>query len=193
MADSLMPPHKSGGSGFIIAAIVMLLLVGGLVLWKTRGKDEPKEATNVPPPPTTTRAPVLEQPPPPPPPPEPDAGEKKKPTNGKVKYVGSGGCTGECKGTASASLRSALRSRAGQARGCYERGLRQNSMLQGKIVVSIRVGPSGQVCSAGIASNSVGDPGVASCVLGMFRSGTFPAPQGGCVDAQVPMNFVPKS
>jgi hypothetical protein len=49
------------------------------------------------------------------------------------------------------------------------------------------------VCSAGIASNSVGDPGVASCVLGMFRSGSFPAPQGGCVDAQVPMNFIPKS
>ena len=66
-------------------------------------------------------------------------------------------------------------------------------MLQGKIVVSIRVGPSGQVCSANIASNSVGDPGVASCVLGMFRSGTFPAPEGGCVDAQVPMNFIPKS
>jgi hypothetical protein len=189
-----MPPHKSGGSGFIVAAIVMLLLVGGLVLWKTRGKEEPKQATNVPPPPTTTQPPVLEQPPPPPPPPEPDAGEKKQPSNGKVKYTGgSGGCTGECKGTASAGLRSALRSRAGQARGCYERGLRQNAMLQGKIVVSIRVGPSGQVCSAGIASNSVGDPGVASCVLGMFRSGSFPAPQGGCVDAQVPMNFIPKS
>lgn len=180
MADSLAPPPKSGGGGFIVAAIVMLLLVGGLVWWKTRAKDEPKQAVNVPPPPTTSEAPVLETPPPPPPPPEPDAGKEVKPNTGKVKYTGggNGGCGGECKGTASAGLRSALRSRAGQARGCYERALRQNSMLQGKIVVSIRVGPSGQVCSANIASNSVGDPGVASCVLGMFRSGTFPAPEG---------------
>ncbi len=121
------------------------------------------------------------------------AGTKKVSNTKRVVGGGGGGCGGTCKGTASAALQSALRGRAGQSRGCYERGLRQNALLQGKITVAIRIGPTGQVCSASIASNSVGDPGVASCVVGMFRSGTFPAPQGGCVDAAVPMNFIPKS
>jgi hypothetical protein len=90
-------------------------------------------------------------------------------------------------------LRSALAAKAGQARGCYERALRQNTMLQGRLVVNVRVGPQGQVCSAGIGQNALGDPGVASCVLQMFRAGTFPPAQGGCVDTAVPMNFVPKT
>jgi hypothetical protein len=169
----------------------MLLLMGGLIFWKLRGSDEKPVASVQPPPPATTPQ-VFEQPPPPPPPPPPpeeDAG--KKPT-GKVVGVGGGGCAGECKGTAGAALQSALAAKAGAARGCYERGLRQNATLQGKLVVSVRVGPGGQVCSAGVASNSLGDPGVASCVVGLFRSASFPAPEGGCVDTQVPMNFVPK-
>jgi hypothetical protein len=169
----------------------MLLLMGGLIFWKMRGGEQPQQPTAPPPPPATTPV-VFEQPPPPPPPPPPveeDAG--KKPVT-KVVGGGGGGCTGECKGTATAALQSALAGKAGAARGCYERGLRQNAMLQGRLVVSVRVGPTGQVCSAGVVSNGLGDPGVASCVVGLFRSASFPPPQGGCVDTQVPMNFVPK-
>ena len=33
---------------------------------------------------------------------------------------------------------------------------------------------------------------VAQCVANKFRqTGLFPAPKGGCIDATVPMNFVP--
>lgn len=194
MAESTTPPPpKSGSGGFIAAIVLMLLLGGGLVLWKMGSKDK-VAALPAPPPPPTTSEPVLEAPPPPPPPEKvEDAGTPQKTAVKKIVAGGGGGCGGECTGTASPALHSALRSKAGQARGCYERALRQNAMLSGKIVVSVRVGPQGQVCSSGITSNSVGDPGVASCVLGMFRSGTFPPPQGGCVDTQVPMNFVPKS
>ncbi len=191
MAQSVAPPPKGGSGAFIAAAIAMLLLMGGLIFWKLRGSDEKPVASVQPPPPATTPQ-VFEQPPPPPPPPPPpeeDAG--KKPT-GRVVGVGGGGCAGECKGTAGATLQSALAAKAGAARGCYERGLRQNATLQGKLVISVRVGPGGQVCSAGVASNALGDPGVASCVVGLFRSASFPAPEGGCVDTQVPMNFVPK-
>ncbi|HMR75904.1 MAG TPA: AgmX/PglI C-terminal domain-containing protein [Polyangiaceae bacterium] len=194
MAESTAPPPpKTGSGGFIAAIVVMLLLGGGLIFWKMSGKEK-QVAEAPPPPPPKTAEPVLEAPPPPPPPVEEDAGDKKAATDPKrVVGGGGGGCGGDCKGTATPQLQSALRGRAGQSRGCYERGLRQNSLLQGKITIAVRIGPAGQVCSANIASNSVGDPGVASCVLGMFRSGTFPAPKGGCVDAAVPMNFVPKS
>jgi TonB family protein len=167
----------------------MLLLIGGLIFWKLRGSGDPPVATA--PPPASTPEIKFEQPPPPPPPPpvEEDAGKKAV---GK-KFTGpvTGGCAGPCTGD-SAMTRAGLSGKAGQARGCYERALRNNNALQGRLTVSVRVGPQGQVCSAAVASNSLGDPGVASCVVQMFRSSSFPPPQGGCMDAQVPMNFVPK-
>jgi hypothetical protein len=170
----------------------MLLLMGGLIYWKMKGDDEPKPVATVAPP--VTAPPVFESPPPPPPKieDEPDAG-KKDTVKVSGKGVGGGGCAGECKGTVPAGLNGALRAKAGAARGCYERALRQNAMLQGKIMVGVRVGPQVQVCSANIVSNTLGDPGVASCTLGMFRSSSLPPPNGGCVDVQVPMNFVPKT
>src|SRR5437868_4185499 len=89
--------------------------------------------------------------------------------------------------------RRSRRSAAGSVRGCYERALRQNQMLQGKLMVAVKVGAQGQTCGASLASDTLGDGAVASCVLQKFRSGTFPAPIGGCVDVQVPINFTPKT
>jgi hypothetical protein len=194
MVSTTPPPPKTGGSGgFIAAAIVMLLLMGGLIYWKLRGSDEPKQATPPTTPPTATQA-TLEEPPPPPPPPvlEEDAGAKPQKAVVKSKGGGGGGCGGECSGP-SPQLQASLRGKAGQARGCYERALRQNNLLQGRMVVGVRIGSQGQVCNASIVQNALGDPGVASCVVQMFRAGTFPAPQGGCAEANVPLNFIPKT
>jgi hypothetical protein len=47
------------------------------------------------------------------------------------------------------------------------------------------------VCSAVVASNDMGSPVVASCAANIFRNASYPAPHGGCVDANVPMSFVP--
>jgi hypothetical protein len=65
-------------------------------------------------------------------------------------------------------------------------------MLQGKLVVGVRLDPSGSVCTTSIAQDGVHSAEVASCVLGMFRGAHFPAPTGGCVDVNVPMSFVPR-
>jgi hypothetical protein len=105
---------------------------------------------------------------------------------------GGGGCSGECKGEAPGNLRATLSAKGAQARGCYERALRQNNMLQGRLKIGLRIGPNSSVCSASVTSNELGDPGVASCVVQMFKSSTFPSPQGGCVDAEVPLKFEPK-
>jgi outer membrane biosynthesis protein TonB len=102
-----------------------------------------------------------------------------------------GGCAGTCSGEEPSSLRSVLAGRAAQARRCYERALMQNNMLQGRMQISVRIGPNGSVCSANLTQNEL-DPGVGNCVLGIFRSTTFPAPKGGCVDASVPLRFEPK-
>jgi hypothetical protein len=193
MPDTSKPPPKSGNGPFILAAIVMLLLMGGLIMWKMKG-DEPKAKAPVPDAPAPTRV-AVDEPPPPPPPPAVDSAVKEEPKPGVKRFSGTAtpSCNGECAGEATAALRSALRAKAGQAQGCYERALRQNSTLQGRLSLGVRVGPAGQVCSASVLSNGLGDPGIAGCVLQMFRSGSFPPPEKGCVDTQVPLNFQPKT
>jgi hypothetical protein len=197
MTSTSPPPPKTGGSApFIIAALVMLSLMGGLIYWKTRGDDAPTSKTAVPPEPTAnTAAPVFDEPPPPPPPEEEpkDAGVDPKATKRPLGGGAPGGCGGECKGEATSAMRSMLAAKAGQARGCYERALRQNSMLQGRLKIGVRISPTGGVCSANVVQNELGDAGIASCVAQIFRSSTFPAPSGGsCVDAEVPLRFEPK-
>ena len=191
MTSTPPPPPKHGGSGpFIAAAVVMLLLMGGLIDWKFGGTEAPK--------PAPTQTPVAaaplppdEPPPPPPPPEEPkDAGVEQKQVKKAVSSTG-GGCAGTCSGEEPSSLRAVLAGRAAQARRCYERALMQNNMLQGRMQISVRIGPNGSVCSANLTQNEL-DPGVGNCVLGIFRSTTFPAPKGGCVDASVPLRFEPK-
>lgn len=186
------PPPKNSGSGYVAAGILMLLAMGGLIFWKLSG-DKPQEAPQPPPPKLAEKKPVFDEPPPPPPPieeikdAEPPKEEPKKIT--RVSNAPTA-CSDPCKGTATAQLQSALGAKGGQARGCYERALRINPTLEGRVMVATRVGAQGQVCSANVVQNSLGDPGVASCITQMFRSGKFPAPVGGCVDVNVPLNFV---
>jgi TonB family protein len=76
------------------------------------------------------------------------------------------------------------------ARRCYQSGLNNDPMQSGKLVVQIRVGPSGEVVSASVASNTGLTPQVAACVLGVARNAKFspPGPNGATV--MVPFNFL---
>jgi hypothetical protein len=194
MAETTPPPPKSGGSGpIIIAAVLMLLLIGGLIVWKVTGSSEtPKPTTPVAA--TTPAAPVLEEPPPPPPPPvEEDAGKPEdKPSKAKV-VSGPNPCSKVCEGTATAALQSALSGKAGQSRSCYEKALSSNATLEGTLTVGVKVGPGGQVCSARVVSDGLHDPGVSNCVVARFMTSSFPAPQGGCAEVNVPLRFKRKS
>jgi hypothetical protein len=186
------PPKSHGGGAFIGAVILMLLAMGGLLYWKFRGKDAPVAPIAIAPPSST--GPKFDEAPPPPPALEPDAGKKNAPVK-KARVASSGppSCSATCKGDVPAALRGALAGAAGSVRGCYERALRQNQMLQGKLVVAVKVGAQGNPCGASLASDTLGDGAVASCVLQKFRSGMFPAPIGGCADVQVPISFMPKT
>jgi hypothetical protein len=194
MASTIPPPPKQGGSGpFIIAAVVMLLLMGGLIYWKMSGDgSRPMPPTPV----AVATAPMLDDPPPPPPPEEAplDAGTQPKQATKKNLSGGAavGGCGGECKGDASGTLRAQLAAKGAQGRGCYERALRQNAQLQGRMRVAVRISGTGSVCRANVTLNEIGDSAIATCVTQIFRSSTFAPPQGGCVDAEVPLRFEPK-
>jgi hypothetical protein len=193
MAETTPPPPKSGGSGpIIIAAVLMLLLIGGLIVWKVTGSSEPGKPT-VPTAVATAAAPVLDEPPPPPPPPPAPEESAKPDDKGKPKVAsGPNPCSKECSGSPTAALQSALSGRAGQSRSCYEKALSTNSTLEGTLTVGVKVGPGGQVCGARVVADGLHDPGVSNCVVNRFLSSTFPAPQGGCAEVNVPLRFMPK-
>jgi hypothetical protein len=195
MAESTAPaPVKSGGSGpIIIAAVLMLLLIGGLIVWKVTGSSETAK-TNTPPISTASPLPVLDEPPPPPPPPPVEPEVVKPEEEKKVVKGGSGPnpCAKDCTGTATGALTGALSGRAGQSRSCYEKALSSNPTLEGTLTIGVKVGAGGQVCSARIVSDGLRDPGVSNCVVNRFAGATFPAPQGGCAEVNVPLRFLPK-
>ena len=172
----------------------MLLIAGGLLYWKLGGTSAESEAA----PPARSEAKpkrVFDAPPPPPPPAaaateEPPPGDPKQ--SKTTAASGPSGCSDPCVGEASATLRSALSGKAGLARGCYERALRQNPMLQGRVTVQVRVSPAGRACSVGMVENSLNDPAVTGCITRNFSNNLYPPPQGGCVDVKVPMNFMAK-
>ncbi len=193
MAESTPPPPKSGGSGpIIIAAVLMLFVIGGLIIWKVTGtEEEPKVEAPVAV--ATTAAPTLDEPPPPPPPPPPPE-ESAKPDDKQKTKVASGPnpCSQACSGSPSAALTSALSGRAAQSRSCYEKALSSNATLEGTLTIGVKVGPGGQVCSARVVADGLHDPGVSNCVVNRFLGASFPAPQGGCAEVNVPLRFMPK-
>jgi len=197
MSETTPPIPKSGGSGpFILAAIVMLLLMGGLIFWKMKSGGETAKV-EPPKPSAAPEQPVLEEAPPPPPPPvaSTDSSAKPddtKPGSKKVASTTGGGACGVCSGEPNPALQGALGGKAGQSRACYEKALSTNTTLSGRMTVSIKINQQGTVCSAQVKSD-LNNPLVENCVLQSFRSATFPAPKGGCVEASVPLYFKPKT
>lgn len=192
------PPPPTHGSGqFVGAVIVMLLLMGGLVFWKLSGSDD-KSKVETAPPVEVPQGPTLDAVVPPPPPPTPTASvteDAGAPATTKKAVVGGGtfcNTCGKCNGEAAPSFSAALRTRAGQAQRCYEKALSQSEQLSGRLTVNLCVGVGGAVCGASIGNDSLNSPMVAQCVLNIYRATTFPSPKNGCVDAQVPLNFLPE-
>ena len=203
MSPSSRPPTPSSrapagvppsGNGKYIA-IVGLLVAGlvAVVALRFCGKNDqqvaPKPLSTIDAAPISHNNPDDNVPPPPP-------IETAQPDTGPTKVTSMGGgdvcAVKSCTGNASSDLEAALAFRAKQAHRCYDQALAQDNTLKGKIGITVRVASNGQVCRADVANNDMGSVQVAQCVANMFRqSGHFPAPKGGCVDAIVPISFVP--
>ena len=191
MSTSLPPPAGTGGNGTYIAFGGLFVAgIVGLLLWKSCDKPQPVVNVPPPPPPSNTFALKVDDVPPPPPI-EPDAGPEVKPISTAAR-LGDPCSVKSCSGETTPELVSALAFRAKQAHRCYDTALANDSSLQGKIQISVRVASNGNVCNAGVVNSDSSMGNVASCVANTFRtSGHFPAPKSGCVDAQVPIAFVP--
>lgn len=191
--SSTRVPEKSGAGPYVGGVVILALLIGGLFWWRSKSDPTPTAPTTV-----AQQAPPPQPPTPqfaPPPPPEieeePDAGEDAGAATKVAKGAGTtgGGACSNCgTGKSSGALNSALSAMAGSAKGCYDRALR-NSAVSGRLTVSVQVGPTGSVCGASIASDTVGSPEIRSCVLGRFQGQQFPPPESGCVVVNIPINF----
>lgn len=125
--------------------------------------------------------------------PEPDAAVVEAPAEIKRKPTG-GAARGdwECSGDLQGAMQVIAEQRS-QVRACYERRLKVNNILQGELLVKLKVGANGKVVLANV-SGSMKDAEVNSCVRKLATSWSFPTPSGGtCAVVQVPFQFSPKT
>jgi len=193
MASESLTPPPSGG-GYAKYLIVLLLLVGGGlgVYFATRKAPEPPKP--VPPPAKnverstalvqdTVEIPVEE-------PVDPDAGTAAVEPVKKPRPAGDPwDCTGDL---AEADLRKVLAEGSSAIRSCYERQLRNDNQLQGKVVLQVRVGNDGKVAATRVTGN-LKDAEVKNCMQGVAKGWSFPAPaKGTCAVFDAPFKFTPK-
>ncbi len=79
----------------------------------------------------------------------------------------------------------------GGIKACYERSLRRNRSLQGRVTINFTIGEGGRVTRAQATGSTLGAPEVGQCIATRFRSLRFPSPTGGPVTFQYPFIFEP--
>lgn len=84
-------------------------------------------------------------------------------------------------------------SRKRMVQDCYEKELKRDSGLSGKIEVEITIGEDGNVEDARVAKNGVGSEAVGSCIVSRIRRWRFPKPERGSVTVNLPFIFTPSS
>ena len=82
-----------------------------------------------------------------------------------------------------------VRARIGAVKACYERALKRNPNLSGKVKVRWTITAAGTVSGVDIADDSMGDSEVSSCIKQLVARWRFPAPAGGSVEVEFPFVF----
>jgi hypothetical protein len=129
---------------------------------------------------------------------EPDAGPPPDAGRPRIRYVtryvgGGGGGGWNCTGQLDpARARAVIGQSNLQFRNCYERRLKVNNTLEGRVNVQMRVSSSGAVDAVQVGG-TLRDSQVLSCVRNIARRIQFPEPTGGrCATVSVPFNFTPR-
>jgi len=95
------------------------------------------------------------------------------------------------KGLDAGQIRGPIKRNGAQVKACYERELKKNPGLAGKLAVSFTIAPSGEVRSAKTAQNSTGSLSLARCVTSRVKSWIFPSAEGS-TDVEYPFTFEPR-
>lgn len=88
-------------------------------------------------------------------------------------------------------VRLALQRRAGAIQQCYERALRGNPKLSGKVTLEWIIGASGRVDAIKVIPTELMDASVGSCIATVIKSIFFPRPTSGSVPVRKTFEFSP--
>lgn len=78
-------------------------------------------------------------------------------------------------------IRTVVRSRIADVRGCYNRGLARDPRLTGRVTVQFTIGSAGTVMASVVQASTLPTEAsaVADCIAAVARHWQFPAPEGG--------------
>jgi outer membrane biosynthesis protein TonB len=82
-----------------------------------------------------------------------------------------------------------VRARMSAIKACYDRALKRNPNLSGKVVIRWTITPAGTVSGVEVDQDSMGDNEVSGCIKGHIARWRFPAPSGGAVEVSFPFVF----
>jgi len=191
-----MPPASNGGGGAKYLLVLLILVALGLgAFFAFRAPEAPPPEPKAEPPKversTALANDTLEIPEPVPEPVDAGAPKVEEPKKkGPRRVVDSWSCEGD---VPAAEIKRILADSQPQVRSCYERQLRNNNLLQGTVNLQVRIGNDGRVASTRVAG-SMKDAGVKTCIQGVAKNWSFPAPTGGtCAVFDAPYNFTPKN
>lgn len=126
-------------------------------------------------------------------PPEPPAEEQPDPNKNArrpgIKNVEQAGPVGKIDQGAVAGI---FRSQQSGLQSCYERGLKKNPSLKGKVQLMITIKADGKVGRVGVGSDTLRDSGVTTCMTSRVKTWVFPKPDGGQVTVAKTFVFAPQ-
>lgn len=78
-------------------------------------------------------------------------------------------------------IRRVVRAHINEVRSCYNKALIKDPTLGGKVVVDFTIGSAGKVTASSVASTTLTDEDVGTCIAGAAKRWKFPSPTGGGV------------
>ena len=109
------------------------------------------------------------------------AGERQEEAAVRIRIGGGFGDQAGPGKISAASVESVFRRRRGAIQTCYERALKVNTSVEGKVSVKFTIGAAGTVTQIQVVENSTGDSSVGSCIAEKIKDWPFPPPEGGLV------------
>lgn len=87
------------------------------------------------------------------------------------------------------TIKRVIRANFPRFRACYESGLKKDPGLRGSVKVRFIIDTTGAVESASLGGGTMPDANVQSCVLGVYKTLSFPEPESGKVMVNYPIDF----
>jgi hypothetical protein len=91
-----------------------------------------------------------------------------------------------------ADLQKVFRKYSGQTQKCYERALKKNPNLAGRVLLELTIDPDGSVAAASAQGDTLRSNEVNSCLEELASGWSFPSPSGGAARVRKPYTFSPK-